>query len=446
MDETLNRTTPYNPTAEQSVLGSILMDKECIGTVIQTIQSDDFYDSRNKEMFEAMMDIYSHDRPIDVITLAEQLRQRGTFEKIGGELYIADIANSVSTSANVKFYAKIISDYSIRRKLISVSSDISGLAYEGNENIENIIDVSEQKIFDISQKRDKKDFKSVRDLLSISFSHVSERAASDAKYTGIPTGFHKLDEMTSGFNKSNLILVAARPSMGKTSFALNFAQYAALKANAKVAIFSLEMSNEEIVNRMWFSEAMVESEKIRSGNVSVEDWGRLTTALSVLSPAKIYIDDTAAVTPMDIKSKCRRLMAEGGLDMIVIDHIQLMQSSRRSDNRQSEITEISRSLKMIAKDLEIPVVVLSQLSRASDKRDDKRPVLSDLRESGAIEQDADLVLMIYRDDYYNKATEHPGEAEILVRKNRNGSVGTVYLNWQGEFTKFSNVDYQHEEI
>ncbi|MBR0277173.1 MAG: replicative DNA helicase [Clostridia bacterium] len=447
MDETVNRIIPYNAAAEQSVLGSVLMDRECIGSVIQYIRSDDFYDPRNKEMFEAVQDLFNLDKPIDVVTLAEQLRHRGTFEKIGGELYIADIVNSVSTSANVKYYAKIVSDYSLRRKLINVSNDISNLALEGNENIEKILDMSEQKIFDVSQSREVTGFKSVRDLLSVSFSHISERASSDEKYMGIPSGFDKLDEITSGFNKANLILVAARPSMGKTSFALNIAQYAALTKDMSVAIFSLEMSSEEIVNRIWFSEAMVESSKIREGKMESSDWNRLTTALSILSPAKIYIDDTSAVSPMDIKAKCRRLMAEKKLDMIIIDHIQLMQSSsRRTDNRQQEITEISRSLKMIAKDLDVPVIALSQLSRASESRSDKRPLLSDLRESGAIEQDADLVLMLYRDEYYNQLTEHPGEAEVIISKNRNGAVGKIFLKWQGEFTKFSNIDYQHEEV
>ena len=445
MDEVTNRIIPYNAAAEQSVIGSILMDRECLATVIEYIRAEDFYDPRNKELFEAIMDLFNFDKPIDIITVAEQLRQRGTFEKIGGEIYLADIASGVSTSANVKHYAKIVSEYSIRRRLIHVSNDISTLAYEGNENIDKILDISEQKVFDISENKNMSGFIPIRDLLSSSFSHVSEMAANPNKLTGIPTGFTKLDELTYGFNKSNLIIIAARPAMGKTSFALNIAHYAALKAGAKVGIFSLEMSDEEIVNRIWFSEAMVENDKIRKGNMQPKDWERLTMALSKLSAANIYVDDTAAVSPMDIRAKCRRLKAEKGLDMIIVDHIQLMQSSKRTENRQQEITEISRSLKMLAKDLEIPVVALSQLSRASDSRTDKRPGLSDLRESGAIEQDADVVMMLYRDEYYNKDTEHPGEAEVIIAKNRSGSTGTVRLSWQGEFTKFSNIDYQHEE-
>ncbi len=445
MDEVTNRIIPYNAAAEQSVIGSILMDRECLATVIEYIRAEDFYDPRNKELYEAIMDLFNYDKPIDIITVAEQLRQRGTFEKIGGEIYLADIASGVSTSANVKHYAKIVSEYAIRRRLISVSNDISTLAYEGNENIDKILDISEQKVFDISENKNMSGFMPMRDLLSSSFSHVSEIAANPNKLTGIPTGFTKLDELTYGFNKSNLIIIAARPAMGKTSFALNIAHYAALKAGAKVGIFSLEMSDEEIVNRIWFSEAMVENDKIRKGNMQPKDWERLTMALSKLSAANIYVDDTAAVSPMDMRAKCRRLMAEKGLDMIIVDHIQLMQSSKRTENRQQEITEISRSLKMLAKDLDIPVVALSQLSRASDSRTDKRPGLSDLRESGAIEQDADIVMMLYRDEYYNKDTEHPGEAEIIIAKNRSGGTGTVRLSWQGEFTKFSNIDYQHEE-
>ena len=446
MDEITNRITPYNAAAEQSVIGSIFMDRECLANVIEHVRAEDFYDPRNKELFEAIMDLFNLDKPIDIITVAEQLRQRGTFEKIGGEIYLADIANSVSTSANVKYYAKIVSEYAIRRRLIGVANDISGLAYEGNESIEKILDISEQKVFDVSENKNMSGFVGIRDLLSASFAHVSEIASNPNNITGIPTGFTKLDDMISGLNKSNLILIAARPAMGKTSFALNVAHYAAMKAGAKVGIFSLEMSNEEIINRIWFSEALVPNNKIRSGNMQPNDWERLTVALSKLSSSHIYVDDTAAVSPMDMRAKCRRLMAEKGLDLIIVDHIQLMQSSKRTENRQQEITEISRSLKMLAKDLNIPVVALSQLSRASDSRTDKRPMLSDLRESGAIEQDADIVMMLYRDDYYNKDTEHPGEAEVIIAKNRSGSTGTVRLSWQGELTKFSNIDYQHEEF
>lgn len=445
MDQLTNRITPYNAEAEKSVIGSILMDRECLATVIEHVRADDFYDPRNKAVFEAIMNLFNMDRPIDIITVAEQLRHSGTFDQVGGEIYLAEVASSVSTSANVKYYSKIVSDYSLRRKLITVSNEISTLAYDGNENIEKMLDISEQKVFDVSENKNMSGFISARDLLSQSFAHISEIASNPNNITGIPTGFKKLDEMISGLNKSNLILIAARPAMGKTSFALNIAHYAAMKANAKVGIFSLEMSDEEIINRIWFSEAMVENSKIRSGSMQPNDWERLTLALSKLSAANIYVDDTAAVSPMDMRAKCRRMMAERGLDLIIVDHIQLMQSSRRTENRQQEITEISRSLKMLAKDLDIPVIALSQLSRASDSRTDKRPMLSDLRESGAIEQDADIVMMLYRDDYYNKDTEHPGEAEIIVAKNRSGSTGTVRLSWQGEFTKFSNIDYQHEE-
>lgn len=445
MEEHIDRITPYNSVAEQSVLGSVFMDRECVATVIQSVRAADFYDPRNKEIFEAIMDLFNLDRPVDVITVAEQLKHRGTFEKIGGELYLADIANSVTTSANVKYHSKIVADYSLRRRLIGVSDKISSLAYEGKEDTATILDMSEQEIFDVSQNRNLTGFVPIRDLLSVSFAHISEISASNKKITGIPTGFHQIDDKISGLNKANLVLIAARPSMGKTSFALNIAQYAAMKANAKVAVFSLEMSSEEIVNRIWFSEALVETSKIRGGNMQPNDWTRLTTALSLVSQANIYVDDTAAVSPMDMRAKCRRLMAEKGLDLIIVDHIQLMQSSRRTESRQQEITAISRELKMIAKDLDVPVIALSQLSRASEARTDKRPMLSDLRESGAIEQDADVVMMLYRDNYYNKES-NPGEAEVIIAKNRNGETGTVHVGWQGEFTKFSNIDYSHEEM
>ena len=446
MDTSIVKVTPYNEAAEQSVLGSMLLDRDCVGSVMQFVQSAGFYDPRNKEIFEAVLDLFNIDKPIDVITLAEQLKRRGTFDKIGGEMYLVEIANAVPTSANVRHYAKIVTDYATRRRLIETANEISSLAYEGEEATEKIIDLSEQKIFDISQNRDLSGFTPIRDILSVNFAHLSEQAASKEKITGVPTGFGRLDDILSGLNKSNLILVAARPAMGKTSFALNIAQHAALKKNSKVAIFSLEMSKEEIVNRIWFSEAMIESSKIKEGKMQPNDWEQLTTALSILSKAPIYIDDTAATSVMEMRAKCRRLASEHGLDLIIVDHIQLMQASRRTDNRQQEISEISRSLKMLAKDMQIPVVALSQLSRASESRTDKRPLLSDLRESGAIEQDADIVMMLYRDEYYHpEDSEFPGEAEVIIAKHRSGETGRIRLKWQGEFTRFVSIDNEHRE-
>ena len=437
--------TPYNQTAEQSVIGSMLLDRDCIGTVMQLVRADDFYDPRNKEYFECIADLFNLDMPVDIITVSEQLKKRGTFEKTGAEEYLVDIANCVSTSANVRHYSKIVADYAVRRKLISVTSEISQLAYEGSEETEKILDLSEQKIFDIAQKRAVTTFMPIRDILSVNFEKLAELSKNPGKIVGVPTGFRKLDEILSGLNAANFVLVAARPAMGKTSFALNIATAASLRAGKKIAIFSLEMSREEIVNRIWFSSALVESNKIKTGEVQPDDWTRLINAMKLLSPANIYVDDTAAVTVMDIRAKCRRLMAERGLDLIIIDHIQLMQGSRRTENRQQEISEISRSLKMLAKDFNIPVLVLSQLSRASKDRQDKRPVLTDLRESGAIEQDADVVLMLYRDEYYNPNTETPGQAEVIIAKHRSGETGKVMLNWQGEYTRFSDFDYSHME-
>lgn len=437
--------TPYNQTAEQSVIGSMMLDRECIGTVTQIVRADDFYDPRNREYYECITDLFNLDLPVDIITVSEQLKKRGTFEKTGAEEYLVDIANCVSTSANVRHYGKIVADYAVRRRLIAISGEISQLAYEGAEETEKILDLSEQKIFDIAQKRASSSFMPIRDVLSVNFEKLAELSKNPGKIIGVPTGFKKLDEILSGLNAANFILVAARPAMGKTSFALNIAAAAALKANKKIAIFSLEMSREEIVNRIWFSSALVESNKIKTGEVQPEDWTRLINAMKILSPANIFVDDTAAVTVMDIRAKCRRLMAERGLDLIIIDHIQLMQASRRTDNRQQEISEISRSLKMLAKDFNIPVLVLSQLSRAGRDRQDKRPVLTDLRESGAIEQDADVVLMLYRDEYYNPNTETPGQAEVIIAKHRSGETGKIMLNWQGEYTKFSDFDYSHME-
>ncbi|OQB14476.1 MAG: Replicative DNA helicase [Firmicutes bacterium ADurb.Bin193] len=447
MDTSNVRIIPYNLTAEQSVLGAMLLDADCVGLVMQIVRPDDFYDPRNREIFDAMLDLFNMDSPLDIITLAERLKARGTFEKSGGELYLAEVANAVPTTANVRHYSKIVADYSTRRRLIQISGDISSLAYEGEEPTEKILDIAEQKIFDIAQNHDYKGFTVLRDVISISHSIISERARQKTNLTGIPSGFGALDDKLGGFNKSNLTIIAARPAMGKTSLALNIAQNAALKAGARVAIFSLEMSREEIANRVWFSEALVESKKIRTGDMKAEDWSRLVTAITVLAGAKIFIDDTSVITAMEIRSKCRRLAAEHGLDLIIIDHIQLMEASRRTENRQQEITEISRSLKMLAKDLEVPVIALSQLSRVSATRPDKskRPVLTDLRESGAIEQDADVVLMIHRDDYYNEDSEHPGEAEIIIAKNRNGETGVVHLYFQKEFTKFTSIDRVHQE-
>ncbi len=438
--------TPYNETAEQSIIGSMLLDRECIGACMQMVRGDDFYDPRNKEYYECIADLFNLDLPVDIITVSEQLKKRGTFEKTGAEGYLVDIANCVSTSANVKHYCKIVADYAIRRRLISATGEISQLAYEGAEETEKILDLSEQKIFDIAQKRTISSFMSIRDILSVSLGNLAERSKNPGRIVGVPTGFKMLDEKLSGLNPSNFVLIAARPAMGKTSFALNIATAAALKGNKKVAIFSLEMSSEEIVNRIWSSAAMVESDKIKTGVLQPDDWTRLMNAMKLLSPTNIYVDDTAAVTVMDIRAKCRRLMAERGLDLIIIDHIQLMQGSRKTDNRQQEISEISRSLKMLAKDFNIPVLVLSQLSRASKDRADKRPVLTDLRESGAIEQDADVVMMLYRDEYYNENTETPGQAEIIIAKHRSGETGKVMLSWQGEYTRFADIDYTHVEM
>ena len=386
-------------------------------------------------------------KPIDVITLAEQLKLRGTFEKVGGELYLVEIANAVPTTANVRHYTKIVADYAVRRRLIHISDEVSELAYAGEESTEKILDIAEQKIFDVAQNQETSDFSVLRDVISVSHANISERARLKTTLTGVPTGFSLLDDKIGGFNKSNLIILAARPAMGKTSLALNIAQNVSLKAGAKVAIFSLEMSKEEVANRIWFSEALIESSKIRKGQMQPEDWSSLVTAITVLANAKIYIDDTAAITAMEIRSKCRRLAAEHGLDLIIIDHIQLMDSTKRVENRQQEITEISRSLKMLAKDLNMPVLALSQLSRASATRPDKskRPVLTDLRESGAIEQDADVVLMLHREDYYNENAENPGEAELIIAKNRNGETGIIPLKFQKEFTKFVSVDWAHQD-
>lgn len=436
----IQRKMPHDSDAEQAVLSSILMDKDAAAEAFEMLKAEDFYSPENKAVFEAAYQLYTKGEPIDVVTVKNQLEENGVFSEIGGVETLANIAAAVGSSVNVKSYAKIVEEKSVLRRLIKLSGDISEISYKAGEDINNILDKAEKGIFDVMQNRNTDSFSSIMDVAFETFTNIEKIYNSSEKITGISTGFVDFDTKTAGLQKSDLILIAARPSMGKTAFVLNVAQHAALKENVPVAIFSLEMSKAQLVNRMLCAESLVDAQKVRTGELSGEDWNKLVEGMGRLSEAPIYIDDTPGITAMEIRAKCRRLKLEKGLGLIVIDYLQLMSGSGRSDSRQQEISEISRSLKAIAREMEAPVIALSQLSRACESRSDHRPMLSDLRESGAIEQDADLVAFLYRDEYYfPDKTEKKNVAELIIAKQRNGPTGTVNLTWLGQYTKFANM-------
>jgi replicative DNA helicase len=441
----IGKIPPHSIEAEQSVLGAMLLDREAIISASGQIKPEDFYRDSHREVFEAVMELFEKGEPVDLVTLTEQLRQRNTLEAVGGVGFLTDISSSVPTTANAAHYARIIREKALLRKLIRVCGEISDMSFEAAEEAAGIIEFAEKGIFDISQGRTSKGFVPLKEILVSSYNRIEELYNTKGKTTGISTGFNDIDAKTSGLQKSDLILVAARPSMGKTAFALNIAQHAALKVRVPVAIFSLEMSKEQLVNRMICAEANIDSHKLRTGNLGDEDWPRLAGAVSKLSEASIYIDDTPGITVAEMRSKCRRLKLERGLELILIDYLQLMQGSGRAESRQQEISEISRALKALAREMDCPVLAMSQLSRAPEMRSEHRPMLSDLRESGAIEQDADVVMFLYRDEYYHPDTEKKGIAEIILAKQRNGPTGTVELVWLDKFTKFADMAKFSEE-
>lgn len=436
----INRIPPHNIDAEKSVLGSMLLDKEIIPSIIEILKKDDFYRDDHREIFLAILDLFNKANPIDLITVSEQLKTRGSLDSVGDIEYLSNLATSVPTTANAKYYAKIIEEKAILRKLIKASSDIVNLGYEASEEVNYVLDKAEKRIFDILEKRSVKGFSPIKDVLIETFNSLEELYNTKGAITGIPTGFLDLDYKISGLHNSDLILIAARPAMGKTGFGINIGQFAAVHGGIPVAIFSLEMSKEQLVNRMLSTEAMVDSQRMRTGTLEDDDWQKIARSLGPLSEAPIYIDDTPGTTIMEIRSKCRRLKMEKNLGLIIIDYLQLMQGRDKSESRQQEVSEISRSLKILAKELNVPVITLSQLSRAPEMRADHRPILSDLRESGAIEQDADIVMFLYRDDYYNPETEKKNIAEVIVAKNRHGSTGIVELAWLGQYIKFANLE------
>ena len=433
------KVPPHDAEAETAVLSSMFIDKEAVSTAIEVLSADDFYRPDNKAVFECCCELYSSGSPIDVITVKNKLEEKGVFEQLGGIGFVAKIASSVGSSVNVKHYAEIVKDKSTLRRHIKKCNDVSRQCYEGEADINAVIDQAEKGIFNVSEGRNTGDGRHIRDIAVSAFEKIEDIYKNKGKLTGVPTGFVDFDAKTAGLQKSDLILLAARPSMGKTAFALNIAQNAAVRHNVPVAIFSLEMSEEQLVNRMLCSEAMIDAQKLRTGELEDDDWPKLIQALGPLSRSEIYIFDTPGASPMDVRSKCRKLKMEKGLGLILIDYLQLMNGDGKNDSRQQEISAISRALKGVARELQVPVIALSQLSRACEQRSDHRPMLSDLRESGAIEQDADVVAFLYRDEYYFPDTEAKNQAELIIAKQRNGPTGTVNLAWLGQYTKFANL-------
>lgn len=438
MSEIMQKIPPNSIEAEQSVLGAMLLDKEAISTVTELISGDDFYREAHKEIFEAIVEIYDKGEPVDLITLTEKLKARDTLDAVGGITYLTNLMDAVPTTHNARYYAKIIEEKSLLRKLIKSSSEIISKSYQASEDVSEIIDEAEKSIFNISLNRSTQGFTHIKNILSVNFDKIEEMYLNKGKITGVPTGFTDLDNKLSGLQKSDLILVAARPSMGKSSFMMNIVQHAAVREKITTAIFSLEMSKEQLTQRLLCAEALIDAHRLRTGDISEEEWVKLARAMGPLSEAPIFIDDTPAITITEMRAKCRRLKLEHNLGLVVIDYLQLMQGKGNAESRQQEISEISRSLKALAREINVPVVSLSQLSRAPEMRADHRPVLSDLRESGAIEQDADVVMFLYRDEYYHPDTDKKNIGEVIIAKQRNGPTGTVELVWLGQYTKFVN--------
>ncbi len=440
MEEALiKRILPHSMEAEQSVIGSMIMSKDAIVEASEIITGADFYQQQYGIVFEAMVELHDEGKAVDLITLQDRLREKELPPEISSMEFVRDLLSAVPTSANVKYYAEIVAEKAMLRKLIKTTEEISNLCYLGKEKTQDILEVTEKKIFDLVQNRGSEEFVPIRQVVLNAIEKIEKASRTQGSVTGIPTGFIDLDYKMSGFQPSDLILVAARPSMGKTAFVLNIAQYMAFHNDVTTAIFSLEMSKEQLVNRLLALESKVDSQNIRTGNLEDEEWAKLIEGANIIGKSHLIIDDKPGISISELRSKCRKYKMEHNLGIIFIDYLQLMTGSGRSESRQQEISEISRSLKALARELNVPVVALSQLSRAVEQRPDHRPMLSDLRESGAIEQDADVVMFIYRDDYYNKDSENKNIAEIIIAKQRNGPIGTVNLVWMPNYTKFVNM-------
>ncbi len=442
----LGKVPPHDIEAEQAIIGSMLTDRDAVISAVEVLKEEDFYREDNKAIYEAILNLYNRSEPIDIITVKSELESMGKIDQVGGLEYLAELPEKVPTTANAMKYVKIVEEKSTLRQLIKTANEIIELGYNPTEDVEDIMEGAEKKIFNVMQDKNQKGYEPIKDVLVESFTKLEELYNRKQHITGVPSGFIGLDYRTSGFHGSELILIAARPAMGKTAFALNIATNAAVRANVPVAIFSLEMSKEQLVNRVLCSEAMVDSNKVRTGKLEEDDWTKLAGAIGPLSEAEIYIDDTPGINITEIRAKCRKLKLEKNIGMVVIDYLQLIQGSgKRNGSREQEISEISRSLKILAKELDVPVIALSQLSRAAEQRPDHRPMLSDLRESGAIEQDADIVMFLYRDDYYNEDSEKKGIAEVILAKHRGGSTGTEELLWLGSYTKFVNIEKRFDD-
>ncbi|MCI8654729.1 MAG: replicative DNA helicase [Clostridia bacterium] len=442
----LGKVPPHDIEAEQAVLGSMLTDKDAVIAAMETLKPESFYREDDKLVYEAMQNLFSKAEPIDIITLKNELQSMNKLEQVGGIEYLANLPEKSPTSANVQKYINIVEEKSSLRRLIKTANELIDLGYSDDADVEDIMDSAERKIFDIMQDKNQKGYAQIKDVLVESFTKLEELYNRKQHVTGVPTGFIDLDYKTAGLHGSELILVAARPAMGKTAFALNLATNAALRGKTPVAIFSLEMSKDQLVNRILCSEAMVDSNKVRTGKLEDDDWAKLASAIGPLSESEIVIDDTPGITVNEIRTKCRKLKIEKNIGLIIIDYLQLITgNSKRGGSREQEIAEISRSLKILAKELDVPVIALSQLSRAVEQRTDHRPMLSDLRESGSIEQDADIVIFLYRDEVYDKESSKKGIAEIIIAKQRGGSTGTVELLWMGNYTKFLNLETMREE-
>lgn len=439
-NEVVNKVQPNDTIAEQAVLGSMLVDTEAVITAVEILKPEDFYREDNREIYAAMLEIYSLGRHIDMITLMEQLRLRGSLERVGDNQYIAMLIDNVPTTSNIENYVKIVEEKSVLRKLIKAANDILKLGYSQTESVDSVIEQAEKQVFDVVQNRNSKGYASMKEILVTAFDMIETMYQNKNKVSGIESGFIDLDNKISGLNPSDLIIVAARPAMGKSAFVLNIANFVAMHMKTPVMIFSLEMSKEQMVTRILSSESEIDSMKLRNANFDSEDWLKLGETSGKLSDVPLYIDDTPGLSASELRAKCRKAKLEKGIGLVIIDYLQLMESkSRGNTSRQQEISDISRSLKILAKELKVPVIALSQLSRATESRTDHRPMLSDLRESGAIEQDADIVMFLHREDYYDPETEKKNVAEVIIAKNRNGETGTVELAWLGQYTKFANL-------
>ena len=442
-DPSLYKIPPQNLEAEQSILGSVLLENSAINSVLEVMSKDDFYSEAHRKIFNVMVELSEKNEPVDIITLSNALKDRNTLDSIGGTAYLASLVDNVPSAANVTNYAKIAKEKAILRGLIASATEIINSCYETGSDVDQILDQAENRIFEIAENKVRPSFHPIREIVKDSFRSIEDLFARRELITGVPTGFEKIDDLTSGLQQSDLIIIAGRPSMGKTAFALNIAQFAALESQTPVAVFSLEMSKEQLVFRLLASEAKVDSQRLRKGFLGETDWPKLTAAAGRLSEAPLFIDDTPAITVLEMKAKSRRLKADAGLGLIVVDYIQLMRGGNYRESREQEISEISRSLKALAKELKVPVIALSQLNRKVEDRTNRRPQMADLRESGAIEQDADVIAFTYRDEVYNKSEDNPekGIAEIIIGKQRNGPTGKARLVFQKEFTRFENLAF-----